>query len=300
MTDIRKAAAVTPQAPTPAQLERIRLFTRREIPAEELFVFSLNLCDNEIDRDGEQFPRESLEILAELFIGKTGLFDHNPKAENQSARIFDATVVAESSRNSLGEPYCRLTAWAYMARCEKNADLILEIDAGIKKEVSVGCAVDKITCSVCGANRKTGSCEHQKGKTYGGIRCYDILENPTDAYEWSFVAVPAQKNAGVTKRRGQTMFAQGEGRDLEKLVELARAGEAYLISLRRDVVKLASFAQPGLDPALVEGIAGKLELGELERLHKGFAAAAADKLPPSPQLAGIAPDGGVQNSRFQI
>ena len=32
--------------------------------------------------------------------------------------------------------------------------------------------------------------------------CYTILDKITDSYEWSFVAVPAQVNAGVTKRSG--------------------------------------------------------------------------------------------------
>lgn len=32
--------------------------------------------------------------------------------------------------------------------------------------------------------------------------CHTILSDITDAYEWSFVAVPAQRNAGVTKQYG--------------------------------------------------------------------------------------------------
>ena len=45
-----------------------------------------------------------------------------------------------------------------------------------------------------------GGCDHEKGGEYGGKLCYHILDEPLDAYEWSFVAVPAQVNAGVTKR----------------------------------------------------------------------------------------------------
>lgn len=188
------------EAVTAEQLKKINLFTRRELSADEVYVFSVILCDNDIDRDGEQFPVESLEALGELFIGKTGVFDHNPKAENQSARIFETRLVKEDRENMQGEPYVCLKAWAYMVRCDKNADLILEIDAGIKKEVSVGCAIERVTCSVCGANQKAAPCAHIKGETYDGVLCFYRLENPTDAYEWSFVAVPAQKNAGVTKK----------------------------------------------------------------------------------------------------
>ena len=44
------------------------------------------------------------------------------------------------------------------------------------------------------------SCSHIKGRSYNGAKCHIVLDDITDAYEWSFVAVPAQVNAGVTKR----------------------------------------------------------------------------------------------------
>ena len=38
-----------------------------------------------------------------------------------------------------------------------------------------------------------------QGETYDGKLCCGVLSNPVDAYEFSFVAVPAQPGAGVTK-----------------------------------------------------------------------------------------------------
>ena len=77
-------------------------------------------------------------------------------------------------------------AKAYMPKSAKNEDIILEIDSGIKKEVSVGCMVEKSICSICGKDAKSGLCSHHKGKKYkvgGEYRlCYFTLENPTDAY----------------------------------------------------------------------------------------------------------------------
>ena len=43
---------------------------------EEVYTFSVRLCDNEIDRDGERFDEQTLRELAALFIGKSGIFDH--------------------------------------------------------------------------------------------------------------------------------------------------------------------------------------------------------------------------------
>lgn len=87
-----------------------------------------------------------------------------------------------------------------MVRTDKNADLIAEIDAGIKKEVSVSCSASKNICSVCGCDKRITQCEHHKGQD----GCHVILDDITDAYEWSFVAVPAQINAGVTKKYSPT------------------------------------------------------------------------------------------------
>lgn len=116
---------VSGQEITSAQLEAVNRYTRRSLSRDEVFVFSIVLCDNEIDRDMEQFPRASLEKLAELYRGKTGVFDHQPKAENQAARIFDTELVAGKGANAVGEDYICLKAWAYMVRCEKNEGLIL-------------------------------------------------------------------------------------------------------------------------------------------------------------------------------
>ncbi len=180
-------------------LEQLNKFTRKELSAEEVYIFPVTLCDNEIDRDNERFSVKALEEMAEKFIGVTGIFDHNPKGENQTARIFLTEVAEEESVNSLGERYASLKGYAYMVRTASNADLIKEIDGGIKKEVSVSCSAEKQTCSICGADRREKPCRHVKGRKYNGKRCFFTLENISDAYEWSFVAVPAQVRAGVTK-----------------------------------------------------------------------------------------------------
>ena len=184
----------------PEDLELIGRYSRKAIPPEELYTFPLILCDNEIDRDGEKFTVDSLAKLAEMFRGKTGIFDHNPSGKEQTARIYSASLETDPARTAAdGEPYTFVRAMAYMVRSEKNRDLIAEIDAGIKKETSVCCKVDAVRCSVCGRDIRRGPCPHEKGKEYDGKICCHLLCDPCDAYEWSFVAVPAQRNAGVTK-----------------------------------------------------------------------------------------------------
>ena len=64
-------------------MEKISAYSLRPLSPEEVYVFSVILCDNDIDRDYERFDRAGLEKLAQLFLGKTGIFDHNPKARTR-------------------------------------------------------------------------------------------------------------------------------------------------------------------------------------------------------------------------
>ena len=185
--------------PDERELELINNYTISPLEAKDIYKFAVVLCDNEIDRDCERFDIEALKKAAELFKGKTGIFDHSFSARDQSARIFDTEVVTDSERvTSAGEPYTFIKAYAYMPRTEKYARLIEEIETGMRKETSVGLAVKNKICSVCGDDIK--HCGHSKGKFYDGRLCHAVLSDPYDAYEWSFVAVPAQTNAGVTKK----------------------------------------------------------------------------------------------------
>ena len=213
-------------------LEKINRFTRRPLKEDEVYVFSVILCDNEIDRDFERFSDASLEELKDKFVGKTGISDHNATSANQTARIFDTEIVSDDVRiTKTGEIYRYLKASAYMVRTGENKDLISEIDGGIKKEVSISCSAERRICSICGCDRAKGSCIHVKGRKYGGKLCYDILEGISDAYEWSFVAVPAQVNAGVTKH-----YTSGDV--VTSPVEDSIAADE---ELRRDIRRLAYF-----------------------------------------------------------
>ena len=133
---------------TREELAIINQFTKRALKEDEVYTFAVRLCDNEVDRDGERFPRETLEELAELFVGKSGIFDHEWTAKGQAARIYRTEVVEEEGLCSTGERRCYLKGYAYMLRGGANDALIEEIEGGIKKEVSVGCSVAKCVCSM--------------------------------------------------------------------------------------------------------------------------------------------------------
>lgn len=259
------------------ELEAINRFAKTALTEEQVYAFSVRLCDNEVDRDFERFDAAALERLGELFLGRSGIFDHQWSAKGQTARIYRTEVVRESARvTSAGDGYCWLKGWAYLLRTEKNADLIAEIEGGIKKEVSVGCSVAKRVCSVCGAEE--GCCHHVRGQMYGEQLCFTELKEPVDAYEWSFVAVPAQRDAGVLKRFGQE---SGEAVLLRKQAAL---GRKYLQELRKEVVRLAMLADDALDGNVFGKAMDRLEEAELLELKRGYEAQAAKRFPAEPQL----------------
>lgn len=242
------------------KLEKLNRFTRREHTEDEVFLFDVTLCDNDIDRDLECFSEESLHRLGELFVGKTGIFDHDLRSRSQTARIYDTWVEEDAQKQTRdGRPYIALKAGAYMIRTESNADLIREIEGGIKKEVSVSCSAGRRVCSVCGANLAEEGCVHVPGKLYGGKLCYTVLEDMQDAYEWSFVAVPAQIRAGVTKH-----FA-GEGELVVEKNELMREVESML---RAEVLTLCG--REGNVSKAMRLAAEKMDIAELMTMKRAL------------------------------
>ncbi len=281
--EIKKESQIAASAqPTAVQLEAINAQAKGKLTAEQVYVFSLRLCDDQLDRDLEKFDTQALPALAKLFIGKTGIVDHRWSSENQVARIFAAEVVQEE-----GVSYIK--AWAYIRRGGQADEVIADIEAGIKKEVSVGCAMGRAVCSVCG--REYGSCGHQKGEHYEGALCYAILQEPLDAYEFSFVAVPAQREAGVIKGLGgrnrqlkELADEFGAQAEYRALYQQAQLGKQYEKQLQNDVVRLCLQLELGLEEPLLRSVAQKAAPEELLEMQKALSERVQLQQPVQTQL----------------
>ena len=296
---IRKATeALNSGAPTAVQLEAINAQAKAQLTAEQVYVFSLRLCDDQVDRDFERFDTAALGTLAKLFIGKTGVVDHKWSADKQIARIFETQVVKES-----GISYIK--AWAYIRRGGSNDEVIADIEAGIKKEVSVGCAMGMAVCSVCG--NEYGTCGHLKGEVYDGQVCCAILKEPMDAYEFSFVAVPAQRDAGVLKALGggkrrlkelaEEFGAQAEYRALYKQAEL---GRRYEKELQDSVVRLGLSLELGVSEPVLRNLTKAAAAEDLLELKAALELRLNEMLPPCTQLLGKNSGREIVESSFLI
>ncbi len=297
--EIKKGTeAVGGGMPSGIQLEAINAQAKAKLDAEQVYVFSLRLCDDQVDRDQERFDTGALPALAKLFIGKTGIVDHQWSAEKQVARIFETQVVRED-----GVSYIK--AWAYIRRGGANDEIIADIEAGIKKEVSVGCAMGRAVCSICGG--EYGTCGHCKGETYDGQLCCAVLKEPVDAYEFSFVAVPAQREAGVLKALGgrkrclkelaEEFGVQGEYRALYKDAQL---GKQYRRDLENDVVRLGLALELGVEEPVLRSLAKTAAAEDLMALREALEGRMKEWMPVVTQLGSFGGESAEVESGFLI
>lgn len=173
-----------------------------DIKQDELFTYKVVLCDNMVDRDFEKFSHKAIENVTELFKGVIGIEDHNPSVRNNHSRIYKTELVVNNSKqNDFGENYECVVAYAYTLNNDKNKTLIDEIKSGLKKEVSIGFESPNRICNIC--EKPLCKCGHLAGMKYDveGTEklCVGIIDSVDDAYEWSFVSIPAQRGAGITK-----------------------------------------------------------------------------------------------------
>ena len=306
-----------PQSDLAEEMALINRYTRRELSEDEVYLFTVALCDNDIDRDCERFTVESLFALEKLFVGKTGIIDHDPSAKNQKARIISCKVESvDGQKTANGDQLFRLTARAYIRRTEGNAELIEAIEAGIVKEVSVGCSVGHTVCSICRNDLHSPLCSHQKGREYDGELCFGELCEPQDAYEFSFVAVPAQRAAGVTKGYKEkemkeirnsltgnedvtlTKSEAARLRDyIERLEGDSDCAKAYREELTQRLKTALRENGVALDYAIEKCILDKLSIHEAQALLKALSRKERKVVS---QLGGSHADDPIGNTEFRI
>lgn len=256
-----KVASVLPLEVTEEDLKKINKYTLSPVTADDVFIFKATMADNEQDdRNHMPFDLKALQALNKLYPGKTMLKDHDRRADNQVARIYDTELIQNPNKQTeLGELHTELVAKIYMIKTDSNKDLIAEIMGGIKKEVSTSCTPEKMICNICGTDNMKKYCRHWPGVEYtvedGSAegkkkRCKMLLSGAKEAYELSFVAVPAQPRAGTHKSVGftkpvaetedpgpETKDQETENNHIEKDLDLAvrvRVSESFIFAKNKE------------------------------------------------------------------
>jgi len=128
-----------------------------------------------------------------------------------------------------------------------------------------------------------------------------------DAYEFSFVAVPAQRDAGVMKALGgrncclkelaEEYGAQAEYRALYKQAEL---GRRYQKELEDSVVRLGLSLELGVPAPVLRSIARTAAAEDLLALKAAWEEKLNEMLPVTTQLMGSTGKGETVESGFLI
>ena len=157
------------------------------------------MCDNEIDRDYEYFPADTLTQMANLFGWARLLFPTTNARQAIRWREFTTPNLLTGEYSLSGENYTQLVAKCLYAQKRLHSRSSPQSKPGITKKVSISCAIKSAVCSICGTDNRETYCKHWNGETYDGEVCYFALKGALDAYELSFVAVPAQPKGGGNK-----------------------------------------------------------------------------------------------------
>ena len=125
-----------------------------------------------------------------------------------------------------------------------------------------------------------------------GQLCCAILREPMDAYEFSFVAVPAQVSAGVLKGMGRNRTLKelaeefGAQAEYRALVKQARMGQAYEKQIRDDVVRLCLSLELGAEEPVLRSIVEKAAPEDLQKMKAALERRLWELQPVVSQLGG--------------
>lgn len=174
----------TEEVETDAPLrEAVNAYALRPLDPDEYAVFTLDLCNNQVDKHHSRFPEEELERISQMVPGRPLLERHDLRGSLPRGTFFRSHLHQDGAVVSVRPE-------VYVLRTGDNRDFILNIEGGVYRETSIGFAFETPECSVCGADIRT--CNHTPGRSYDGERCHFIMHNVLEVLEGSVVSSGSQ------------------------------------------------------------------------------------------------------------
>ncbi len=171
--------------------EDVNRFALRPLAREEFAVFTLDLCNNLIDRHHSRFPEAELDTVNRLVPGRPLMERHDLTGSLPRGTFFRSQLHREG-------PTLSVRPDVYVLRTAENADFIMNIEGGVYRDTSIGFAFRTPECSVCTKDLRT--CTHVPGKSYGDHACHYILRDVLDVIEGSVVPSGSQGTRFVAQR----------------------------------------------------------------------------------------------------
>lgn len=163
--------------------EAVNAYALRPLDPEEYAVFTLDLCNNQVDKHHSRFPEEELARICAMVPGRPLLERHDVRGSLPRGTFFRCTLHREGDVVSVRPE-------VYVLRTRENSDFILNIEGGVYRETSIGFSFETPECSVCGHDVRT--CKHTPGRAYEGKACHFIMRNVIEVLEGSVVSSGSQ------------------------------------------------------------------------------------------------------------
>ena len=161
----------------------VNRFALRPLAREEVAVFSLELCNNAIDKHFSRFPEEELEKINAMVVGRPLMERHDLRGSLPRGTFFRSHLHREGERVSVRPE-------VYVLRTAENEHFIRNIEGGVYRDTSIGFSFRLPECSICTKDLRT--CEHVPGQVYGTEACHFVMRDVVDVIEGSVVPSGSQ------------------------------------------------------------------------------------------------------------
>jgi len=189
------------------EMNLINQWALKPLTREDVAVFTMQLCNNLVDRHFSRFPDDELVRIAKMVPGIPLMESHD------TARRLPRGTFFRAETRALGKMKIAVIADFFILRTTQNANFIENLQGGIYRQTSIGFQFNLPECSICGKDLRT--CDHVPGQEYKGVLCVYIMHG-CDVFEGSIVPVASQQGTVVFGMRNLPVCAK-DGIETERL-----------------------------------------------------------------------------------
>lgn len=173
-------------------LGEINRFALRPLAQDEVAVFTLDLCNDQVDRHFSRFPENELEAINRMVPGRPLMERHDLRGSLPRGTFFRSNIHRDNAKTSVRPD-------VYVLRTKENEDFILNIEGGVYRETSIGFSFRTPECSICQKDLRT--CDHIPGRSYGADTCHYVMRDVLEVIEGSVVPSGSQGTGFVAQAR---------------------------------------------------------------------------------------------------
>lgn len=169
----------------------VNKYALRPLAPGDFRVFTMDLCNNQIDHHFSRFPEEELSRMVDMVPGRPLMELHDRANRLPRGTFFRSALAQEGDVVSI-------RADVYVLNIQENQAMIANIDGGVYRETSVGFSFGTPECSVCGKDIR--NCKHVPGNQYKGESCHYVMRDVSEIIEGSLVPAGSQGTRFVAAR----------------------------------------------------------------------------------------------------